>query len=197
MKAIKVLHGNYTPGEIALMMLLLLPGIVPAILAANTILREKQSKSLESLLTTPVRTWELVVAKQVFCNLMGLVRTGFCVALFYFFLHRTVSPFALGILTAPAWLITVRVTGPLLALLATRFAIAVYARAKDVQSARQTAGFLPLPLIAIMALQSTGVATLSVSAALVFAATLAVLDVMAVALAVSLFERETVLTRCR
>lgn len=184
-------------GEMGLMLLLLLPGIVPAILAATTIVREKQSKSLESLLTTPVRTWELVVAKQLFCNLVGLLPAGFCIAAFYLMLHYTVSAFAFSMLASPAWLITILVTGPLLALLATSFSIAVSARAKDVQSAQQLAGLLTLPLIAIMALQSTGVAVLSTNKALVLAATIAVLDVVAVIAAVSLFERETILTRWR
>ncbi len=184
-------------GEMALMLLLLLPAIVPSLLAANTIVREKQTRSLESLLVTPVRTWELVAAKVLFCLLVGIIPTYLCVLVFYGAAAAWVSSAALSFLAAPAWLITIVVTGPLIGVFAVGVAIGISARARDVQGAQQLAGMVTLPLVALMTLQAAGIGTLSTTSALLGAALLLVIDVVAIAVSISLFERETVLTRWR
>ena len=182
-------------GEMGLMIMLILPCAVPPLLAATTIVREKQSRSLESLLTTPLRTWELVLTKQIFCLLVGLVPTLAGIVVMYACLYAKVSALAFSFLASPGWLITLVLTAPLLAVLSTSAALAISSRAKDVQSAQQMAGLFCLPVTGLMALQATGVATLSTTSALALAAVLAPLSVLSVAFAVSLFERETVLTR--
>jgi len=182
-------------GEICLMMLLILPSAVPPFLAATSIVREKQSRCLESLLTTPMRTWELVVAKQAFCLLVGLAPTLVGFLVMYGCMYSQVSELAFSILASPGWLITLVVTAPLLAVLSTSLALAVSSRVKEVQSAQQLAGLLCLPVTGLMALQATGVATLSTTTALAMAAILAPISVLSVVFGISLFERESVLTR--
>ena len=75
------------------------------------------------------------------------------------------------------------------------FAIAISARVKEVQNAQQLAMMVCMPLLGIMALQSTGLATLTTGGALVGAALLVLVDALVLAMSVSLFERETILTR--
>ena len=43
----------------------MLPIVVPITIASYSIIGEKQSRSLEALLATPIRTWELLVAKAL------------------------------------------------------------------------------------------------------------------------------------
>ena len=182
-------------GELGLMMMLVLPCAVPPLLAATSIVREKQSRCLESLLTTPLRTWELVLTKQVFSLLVGLVPTLVGILVMYACIHSQASDLAFSMLASGGWLITFALTTPLFAVLATSMALAISSRAKDVQSAQQLAGLVCLPVTGLMTLQATGLATLSTTSALAMAAIVAPISVLSVAFSVSLFERETVLTR--
>ena len=177
------------------MMLMLLPCVIPSFIAATSIVREKESKCLESLLTTPLHTWELVVSKQLFCLLVGILPSALGVVVYYALLYRTVSEFAFGFLASPGWLITLTMIAPMLALLSTSFAVAVSSRAKDIQSAQQFSGLLILPLFGVMAFVGAGVASISTLSALSVCGILAPIIVLSVAFAISLFERETVLTR--
>lgn len=182
-------------GEMGLMLILLLPAVVPSVLAANTIVREKLSRSLEALLVTPLRTHELVMAKVMFCAAMGVLPTYVAAALFYGVAATQLSATAMAVLAAAPWVVAVLLIGPLLGVLAIGLGIIVSARVTDVQTAQQLSGLLTLPVVGLMGVQATGLATLSLSAAFLTAAGLLVADVVVIALSVSLFERETVLTR--
>ncbi len=182
-------------GEMGLMLILLLPAMVPSLLAATTIVREKQSRSIEALLVTPVTTWELVLGKLLFCTVVGVVPTYLCVGVYYLTAAKSLSAFAFDMLATPAWIIAVVVIGPLLGLFGSGLAIAVSSRVREVQTAQQLAGMLCIPVMAVMGIQAAGVATLSTSGALVGVALLVLVDALVLAMSVSLFERETILTR--
>ncbi len=182
-------------GEMGLMLILLLPAVVPPLLAATTIVREKQSRSIEALLVTPVTTWELVLSKLIFCTVVGVVPTYLSILAYYAVAALKLSAFAFSMLATPAWIIVVVLLGPLLGVCAGGFAIAISARVKEVQNAQQLATMVCMPLLGVMALQGSGLATLSTSGALVGAALLILVDALVLAMSVSLFERETILTR--
>lgn len=182
-------------GEMSLMLILLLPALLPPILAAQTLVREKQSRSLETLLVTPVRTWEIVAAKVVFCAGLGVVPQWVIAALYYVIVGSRCSDVALAALTAPGWIVMVTIGSPLIAVLGVGLGVAVSSRAKDAQTAQQLAGMVVLPVVGLLMAQSVGVSSLDGVGALIFVGIVAVADTIVLALAISLFERETVVTR--
>lgn len=181
--------------ETGLLVILLLPALLPPILAAQTLVREKIARSLETLLVTPVRTWEIVVAKVLFCAGLGVIPMWLAAAAYYGVVGARCSTLVLSLLAAPGWLTMVILGSPLVALAGVGAAVAVSSRAKDAQTAQQVAGMVVLPLIGLLAMHATGVASLDGTGALVFVGILALVDTVVLALAVSLFERETVVTR--
>jgi len=73
--------------------------------------------------------------------------------------------------------------------------VVVSSRASDPRSAQQLGSIVVLPIVALMIGQSAGAFLLSLPMALAAVAVLAVVDVVVLALGVSLFNREAILTR--
>ena len=182
-------------GEMGLLVILLMPALVPPILAAQTLVREKQARSLDTLLVTPVRTWEIVLAKVVFCVSLGVVPQWIVAAAYYGIVLSRCEAVAAAALTAPGWLVMVSIGSPLVAILGVGLGVAVSSRAKDAQTAQQVAGMVVLPIVGLLTMQSLGIASLDGVGALLFVGVVAIADTVVLALAVSLFERESVVTR--
>lgn len=182
-------------GEMGLLVILLLPALLPPILAAQTLVREKQTRSLETLLVTPVRTWEIVLAKVLFCASLGVLPEWIVAAAYYTIALGRCSSVAIDALTAPGWLVMVFIGSPLVAVLGVGLGVAVSSRAKDAQTAQQVAGMVVLPIVGLLTMQSLGIASLDGVGALLFVGVVAIADTIVLALAVSLFERESVVTR--
>lgn len=182
-------------GEMGLSVVLLLPAVLAPVLSSQTLVREKLSRSLETLLVTPVATWEIVAAKVAFCAGMATAPVHVIAALYYGLLSTRCPGPALEALSSPGWLVVVFVATPLVGVLGVGLGVAVSARVRDTQTAQQLSGMVVLPVLALVVLQSVGLASLDGLGALALIGVLATLDTVVLALAISLFERETVVTR--
>src|SRR6476661_715048 len=59
-----------------------IPLVVPITIASYSIVGEKQQRSLEPLLATPIKTWELLLAKALSAAIPGVLSTWWGFALF-------------------------------------------------------------------------------------------------------------------
>jgi ABC-2 type transport system permease protein len=178
-----------------LLLFLFAPIIGAVSLAAYTVVGEKQGRTLEPLLTTPLSTSELLVAKALASFLPSLVIeiAGLCVYLGLVALLA--SPGVLDTLLSLRTLLMVGVMGPFASLAALQATIAVSSRVNDPRSAQQIAVLLVLPLVMMLVGQVSGAFFLSSSILVVFSVAMAVAWVLLILLSVALFERETILTR--
>jgi ABC-2 type transport system permease protein len=180
-----------------LMWFLLIPITGAMALAAHAVVGEKQSRTLEPLLATPITTFELLIAK-VLGSLLPTMAISFAgVALYFVGVAVLAEP---GV--APA-MVTVRavllllLVGPASALVALQSAIIISSRVNDARTAQQFGVFIIIPLSALLVAQLMGEIWLT-SASLTFVG-LGLLGVWLVLtlLSVALFERESILTRWR
>jgi ABC-2 type transport system permease protein len=177
-------------------MYLLLPGLITSIIASYSIIGEKTSRTLEPLLATPIRTWELLAGKSLAALIPGIGITWLSGLLFIIsiaFLSASAHVFAAII--SPGWLILFLVWSPLLAFIAISIMVAISARVNDTRSAQQASVWLVVPFLSIFFGQLAGVQVLGPIFTLVGAVVLAVLAVVALWLTVRIFQRETILTR--
>lgn len=179
----------------ALMMFSIVPVILPSISAAHSIVGEKQARSLEPLLATPIRTWELLTGKLVAILVPALAPTFVGYGAYLLVVWRVAPSPVFDLVVSPGFLLTVGLVGPLAAVLAVAFGIMVSSRAADLQSAQGLSGLLVLPVIGIGMGQLFGAVSLAIGAVLARALVLGILDVGALLLCVSVFERETILAR--
>jgi ABC-2 type transport system permease protein len=163
--------------------------------AAYSVIGEKQARTLEPLLATPLATTELLAAKVLGSFVPALLLT---LAIFGLLLLGTALFAEPGVhlaLLSPESLLVVFVAGPLAALAALQMAVCVSSRANDARGAQQIGAIVILPITGLLVAQVMGSVILTVWLIATLSACLVVLNLALLWLAVALFDRESVLTR--
>lgn len=180
-----------------LVLYMLAPLFIPLTIASYSIIGEKQVRTLEPLLATPIRTWELLVAKAVAALVPGVLVSWISYASFLILAaiqgNMEILWFAMG----PVWLVSFGILSPLFALLAVGMAVIASARTSDPRAAQQLGAIIILPISGLLTAQVFGLIRLDVSHALLMSAVAALADAALLWAAVRLFDRETILTRWR
>lgn len=173
---------------------LLLPVFVPILISSHAIAGEKEKRTLEPLLASPVTAGELLLGKS-----LASVLPACLISLVSFVLMcLCVDVVAWPLLKAPLlpdamWLWGVFVLAPGFAFLGNGVAILVSARVGDTRLAQQVSGLVVLPVLGLAVAQVSGFVKADLThyawiAALVFLA-----DALLMWLAVRLLDRERLL----
>lgn len=178
-------------------MFLLIPMIVPMTIAAFSIIGEKQSRSLEPLLATPLRTWELLLGKSLAASLPAVGVTWLSYGIMLAGMAILAHPLVFASVASGMWMLAIIVIAPLLALLAVNIGVLISSRVNDTRVAQQIGGILVLPVVGLGVAQTAGLILYSLPMFVAGAAVIAALDALVLVLAVKLFHRETILTRWR
>src|SRR5262249_8611291 len=125
-------------------------------IAAYSVVGEKQGRTLEPLLTTPLTSLELLVAKVLaaFLPALGIEAIGLC--LYGVLVAAFASPGVLGVLLSARSIVLVTLVGPFAALTALQTTIAISSRATDPRGAQQVSMLIVLPLALAMVGQIAG-----------------------------------------
>lgn len=183
--------------SIFMIIFLLVPLVLPMMIATDSIVSEKVGKSLEPLLAAPVSVTELLVGKSLAAVGPAVLVTWVCYALYAAGASLFAAPGVVRVILSPDWILGILLLTPLMALLAVCAGIIVSSRVSDTRTAQQISGFLVLPLMLVFIPMFLGKLVLNAVVFLVGAALFLVLDVAAIILATALFQRETILTRWR
>ena len=178
-----------------LVLFLLVPIVSAVSLAAYSVVGEKQGRTLEPLLTTPMSTAELLIGKAVASFIPSVVMELAGVAVYLLLAAIFGSPGVFASLITARTAVLLLVVGPLAALAALQATIAVSSRANDPRSAQQIAVLVVLPLVLLFVGQLAGAFFLTSALLLLVAAVALAAWVLLIMLSVALFERETILTR--
>ncbi len=174
---------------------LLIPMMMPVYIAAYSIVGEKETKSLEPLLATPISVWELLVGKSIAAVVPSVVLTWFSFIVLaiggYFIMPE---PVFLALIR-PVWIVGMALLSPLLALLSVFSGVIVSSRMNDPRAAQQVTGIFVVPIVALSIAVLAGKIFLSVAMVIMAAAVTLALDCLALYFAIKLFQRETILTR--
>lgn len=175
---------------------LILPVMIPATIAAYSIVGEKSTRTLEPLLATPVTTLELLLGKSLSAVIPAVLVTWLS---FGFFIGGTAlimdSTELIRLILSPMWLVLVFVAAPLLSVLGVSVAVMVSSRVTDPRVAEQISMLVILPIIALTMAQSFGAIQMNLTATIWIVAILLIIDIVLLYLATQLFQRETILTK--
>ena len=180
-----------------LVLFMLAPLFIPLTIASYSIIGEKQLRSLEPLLATPIRTWELLVAKALGAALPGLFVTWGSYVAFVLGARTLVGDWLFAFMTTPTWLLAFGLVGPLFALLAVGIAVVASSRTNDPRAAQQLGAVVILPVSGLLFAQVFGVVLLDARLMVLVAVAALIADLGLLWLAVRLFDREAILTRWR
>ena len=177
---------------------LLMPIFIPSVLASYAIVGEKRERTLEPVLATPVRTWELLLGKMLGALIPALAITIASATLFVMgILAFAVSDRVREIIVTPGWILAVLVDTPLLALIGVALIVVLSSRVNDPRTVQQISAVLVVPVLALLFGQLAGVIVLGPGVALAIGAVLGIIAAGALWFATRLFQREVILTRWR
>ena len=137
--------------------LLLIPTLIAVSVATFSIVDEKQTGSLEALLATPVRTWELLLGKALAGAIPAIIMTWLSAGVFLLVVRALGWGNVIGDVVTGAWLLNVFLVTPAVAILSFILGVTGSSKAKDAKSAQNGILIIVLPVIALIALQVTGV----------------------------------------
>ncbi len=180
-----------------LSMLLVIAAALPSTIAAHSVIGEKVERTLETLLSTPVTTRELLVAKTLVAMVPAIVLTWIAFAVTVAGIARWAPPEALELALRPVWPLAFVFVAPMLSAGSVMATLALSSRVNDPRTAQGVSAFLILPLAGVGVSALAGAITLDVGWVLGAAAILLVVDLALLRLVVHLFGRETILTRWR
>ena len=141
---------------------MIIPIMASSVMSAGLFVGEKEKRTLETLLFSPLSLKQLFQAK-VFASLL----TGMAISFISFSAMTAVFEAELLIMTGSAvipeisWLIVMLLVSPSVSLLAVGITVRMSAKAQTFEEAQQYSGFLVLPIIALIVGQFTGVIMIS------------------------------------
>jgi len=180
-----------------LLLFLLTPITGAMALASHSIVGEKQARTLEPLLATPITTVELLVAKVLGALWPSLCISLVSLAIYFVGLVALAFPGVATAMLSLRTLLLIALVSPAAALVGLQAALIVSSRVNDARTAQQVGVLLIVPVTALLVAQFTGAVWLSVSQILLIGIALLLLWLGLLALSAWLFRRETILTRWR
>jgi ABC-2 type transport system permease protein len=180
--------------EHALVYMLAIPVLVPAALAAYSVVGERLQGTLEPILSTPIRREELLLGKALAAFLPSVVVAYAVFALYVAVVEAFAHPGVAPAIIRGSDLIAQVVFTPLLAIWSIWVGIAVSARCSDARTSGQLSILASLLTVAVTSLVAFSVIPATFHVALGGGLALLVLIRLGARVAVALFDRERLVT---
>lgn len=174
---------------------ILLAMIVPSVIAAYSIIGEKNGHTLEPVLATPVRRWQLLAGKMLSAVLPAVLLTWASGGLFIAELAIFTDANVVSHVATGGWLILFLAGSPLLGLIAVAIMTAISSRVTDTRTAQQLSIWAVVPIAGIILGELSGQFELTALVAIVASLILIPVAILLTWGAALLFQRETILTR--
>ncbi|MDP4089553.1 MAG: ABC transporter permease subunit [Bacillota bacterium] len=195
--------ASYNPAQIVLKVVmdyffpsyfLIIPIMCSGVIGASSFVGEKEHKTLETLLYTPISMEQLLRAK-----ILGVFIPSYIITLISFIAFGIVINVGgfihFGGLIFPniKWMLIILWIAPAINLLSLIFTVLVSAKSKTFQEAQQVSGLLVLPVILLLVGQITGALMISNLTMLIAGAVLLILDYLLITRLASKFIPEKLL----
>jgi ABC-2 type transport system permease protein len=180
--------------EHSLIYMLGIPALVPAALAAYSVVGERLQGTMEPVLSTPVSREELLLGKALAAFIPAVLVAYAVFATFIAVVELFADPTVASALVRGPDLLAQVVFTPLLAAWSIWVGIAVSARSSDPRTAGQLSILVSLPTVAVTSLIAFNVIPATIAVATGFAAGLVALDRIGWGVASAIFDRERLIT---
>lgn len=175
-------------------LLALVPVAGAMTLVTTSLVGEKQARTLEPLLATPVTAFELLAAKTLSALAVALTLLGLGFAMLVGAAVVAGEPGVAATLVSASSLALIAGVAPAASLVALTLGAIVSTRAKDARSAQQAGVFVVVPLVAAFIAGLNGALVLTTTRLIWAAVALVAVAAVLAVIAVRLFDRERVLT---
>ncbi|MGC8652065.1 MAG: ABC transporter permease subunit [Candidatus Micrarchaeia archaeon] len=172
---------------------LTMPILTASVIAADSFAGEKERKTSEALLATPVSIPELMLGK-ILASLIPTIVLTFAVFGIYGYITDILAYGAFGayVLPTPAWIMML-LTSPFLAVVAIGVVVIISSHVKGVKEAQQISTLLVLPILVMPFIAIMGVVNMNVPFFAYLMAFLALVSAAVLYAGIKWFKRESIL----
>jgi ABC-2 type transport system permease protein len=176
---------------------LIIPIMASSVIASDSFAGEKERKTIEALLATPLSDAELLLGKMLVSFLPAFIVTAAAFTLYSFVIDFLTINLFNGrlLLPNPNWIIIVFALAPALAFADIGLTVLISARTKGVREAQQISALLLIPILAGVLGQASGFTTLEPSVVIASTALLLLFDVAVFVASLKTFGRDKILSR--
>ncbi|MBI5974821.1 ABC transporter permease [Staphylococcus canis] len=174
---------------------LLIPVIISTVLAASSLTGEKERKTLEGLLYTPINNKELMLGKILAAMLPAVIITWIALIVYGIILNSySFKSFDQLIFPNTNWIIIGVLLAPLITFLSITLVLFISHKVKTSKSAQSVSMLLMLPIIGALISQASGAILFGYKLSLILFICLLIIDLIAYVLVSKQFNKEKFLT---
>ncbi len=179
-----------------LIFFIMIPVILPTVMASYSFVGEKLNRSLEPLLATPTTDSDLLAGKALSIFLPCMVMTWLSFIPFVAIVDLfTTKPLGYAPLPDATWLIGVFLIAPLFCVMSIALNVVVSSRVSDVRASQQIGSLVVLPVVVFFVVALAGFFTLGPEVMLLMAGIILLADLGIAFLSLKTFQREQILIR--
>lgn len=178
-----------------LMFLIVVPVVGATSIAGHSVVGEKQARTLEPLLATPITTFELLAGKTLAALLPAVALSLLCFIIYLAGIAVFARPGVTWALLTPRSLSIMFLLGPMAVLAALQIAVCVSSRVEDERSAQQWGSLIVLPIAAMFVAPLLGSQVMSLEVILGVVLLLLVVNAVLMRIGIRVFDRESILIR--
>ena len=177
-------------------MFLVMPVFVPILVSSQSVAGERERRTLEPLLASPVTAMELVAGKSLASLVPAVLISWLAFVLLCVVVDVVGWPLGDGLLMPTRlWVFGVLILAPLFAFFGNGVAVLISARVSEARTAQQLSALIVLPLVGLVAGQVAGVLNAGPVYYAVQGVVVLLLDVALLWASVRLLDRERLLSR--
>jgi ABC-2 type transport system permease protein len=179
-----------------LIFFVMIPTVIPTVIASYSFVGEKLNRSLEPLLATPTTDAELLAGKSLSILLPSVLVTWLAFIPFVFIVD-TLTSSVLGYIPLPnlTWILGVFLLAPLFCLLSIGMNVIVSAKVTDVRASQQIGSLVILPVVALFVVSLAGLFELGPLTMLMLSGVVLLVDLGVFFLSLKTFRREEILIK--
>lgn len=176
---------------------LIMPVMASSVIASDSFAGEKERKTIEALLATPISDGELFLGKVLVSFIPAMIVT--IASFIVYSIVVDIATFSIfnGTLLLPnlEWLITIFGLAPTIALTSIGLTVIISTKVKGFREAQQISVILLLPILGLVFAQASGAIIFGPLIITVLIGLFALLDIIVFYLGVRMFRREEILSK--
>jgi len=176
---------------------LIIPLMASSVIASDSFAGEKERKTIEALLATPISDSELLLGKILVSFIPSMIVTVISFSIYSIVVDVAAFSLFNGRLLLPnvVWLMLIFGLAPAIALAGIGVTVIISARVKGFREAQQISAAMVAPILALVFAQFTGALVFGPIVVAVLIALFAIVDLIVFKIGLKLFEREEILSK--
>lgn len=176
---------------------LIIPLMASSVIASDSFAGEKERKTIEALLATPLSDSELLLGKMLVSFVLSMIVTWVSFTVYSIIIDLFSSPLFGGRLLLPnlVWTLLIFGVAPTIALAGIGLTVMISARVKGFREAQQISAILLIPILMLVLGQVSGAIVFGPIVVSVLIGVFVVVDLLVFYFAVKMFKREELLSR--